>query len=229
MICIAICDDDEKYAEQTAERIAGLSITHNLDLDTEVYKSGGALLGAAESGRYFDIIFLDIMLGGENGIDLAKELRELLPETLFVFLTGYIDFAVRGYEARAFRYLLKGSSKTEIEKTLLDAVNEVNKAPYFSFSYKQELFRVRKNNILYMESDKRLVIIHTVDREYRFYGRLDDAEELSGFIRIHRSFLVNPQRLVSLTNEAAVLSDGTQLSVSSSYAKSAKKQFMLCI
>ncbi len=227
MICIAVCDDDEKYAARTAELITALSITHSLDLDTEIYKNGGALLGAAESGKYFDIIFLDIMIGVENGIDLAKRLRELLPEALFVFLTGYIDFAVKGYEVRAFRYLIKGGAEKEIERTLLDAVNEINKAPYFSFSYKQEIFRVRKSDILYMESDKRLVIVHTGGMEYRFYGRLDEAEELSGFIRIHRSFLVNPERLVSLTNESAVLSDGTRLSVSGSYAKSAKKQFML--
>ncbi|MGM9937214.1 MAG: LytR/AlgR family response regulator transcription factor [Candidatus Ornithomonoglobus sp.] len=229
MIRLAICDDDEKYAASVAEQLTDLSVKHDIDLDTAIYKSGGALLGAAERGECFDIILLDIMLGNENGIDIAKWLRELLPDVLFVFLTGYIDFAVKGYEARAFRYLLKDGAETELERALLDAVNEINRAPFFSFSYKQELFKVKTRDILYMESDKRLVIVHTADRNYQFYGRLDEAEEVSGFIRIHRSFLVNPERLVSLTKETAVLSDGTRLGVSGSYADSAKKKFMLYI
>ncbi|MCH5212412.1 MAG: response regulator transcription factor [Oscillospiraceae bacterium] len=228
MINIIVCDDDRDYAMRIADMITDLSVKHDIDLDIEVCGNGSELMENIKSGKC-DIIFLDIMLGGENGIELAKRIKELLPDVLFVFLTGYIDFAVQGYEVRAFRYLLKGSAETELERTLIEAVNEINKVSSFSFSYKQEFFKVKTNDILYMESDKRLIIIHAADKTYQYYGRLDEAEELSGFIRIHRSYLVNPERLVSLTKETAVLSDGTRLNVSGSYAESAKRKFMLYI
>lgn len=227
MILIAVCDDDTRFCTSVADKITDISIKLNIDLDVHIYKSGAALFSAIENGNYFDIIFLDIMLGNENGIDTAKRIRDLCDDTLFIFLTGFIDFAVQGYEARAFRYILKDRLSNELEKTLSDAVAAINEKPFFSFSYKHTLYRINASDILYFESDKRMVIVHTKTEQYCFYGKLDETEYITDFIRIHQSYLVNPKHIKTLTKTAAELDDGTNLSVSDSYSEKAKRKFMM--
>lgn len=227
LISIAVCDDDTRFCTSVYGEITDISIKHNIDLDVRVFRSGNALYNAIENGEYFDIIFLDIILGNENGIDIAKSIRDLYDDVLFIFLTGFIDFAVQGYEARAFRYILKDRLNNEIEKTLLDAISAINERPAFSFSYKHTLYRINVADILYFESDKRMIIVHTKNEQYCFYGKLDETEDITGFIRIHKSYLVNPKHIKSLTKTSVSLDDGTNLSVSDSYSETAKRNFMI--
>ena len=62
-----------------------------------------------DSERAFlpDVIFLDIKMPDLDGITFGKKVRELLPDCFLIFTTAYEEYAVKGYEAQAFRYLLK--------------------------------------------------------------------------------------------------------------------------
>lgn len=65
-----------------------------------------------------DVVFLDIMLGAMNGMELARSIRERDKRVQIVFLTGVQDYVYEGYEIGVVRYLLKPVRRQELEMAL---------------------------------------------------------------------------------------------------------------
>ena len=88
---------------------------------------------------------------------------------------------------------------------------------------------MEKGRILYLESDKRQIFIYTGDESYCFYGSLDQAQEQlgEGFLRCHRSYLVNLKHIQRYSREQISLKGGAAVPVSRSYAKECIRRLML--
>ena len=99
---IAICDDEREEIVKIQNMIAG--IQGNYQVDT--YHSGRALLEAAADAKY-DIVFCDIYMKDGNGLDTAKELLALSPDTANVFITSSKEHAVEAFSIQALHYLVK--------------------------------------------------------------------------------------------------------------------------
>ena len=85
------------------------------------------------------------------------------------------------------------------------------------------------SDILYFESNKRVLIVHTKNDEYSFYGKLDQVEkELDGkdFIRTHQSYFVNARKIKSVSKDSAELQNGEILPVSKSKASAVKNAYL---
>ena len=85
------------------------------------------------------------------------------------------------------------------------------------------------NDILYFESNKRVLIVHTKGEDYSFYGKLDDIEDSlknDNFIRIHQSFLVNAFKINSVSKTEVTLKNGDILPVSKSKASAVKNAYL---
>ena len=100
---IAVCDDEAKEREQFLQAMK----SWDPDLTAEQFPSGASLLKAAKTPPPFDIIFLDIYLPGENGIDIASTLEEISPTTGIAFVTTSEDHAVAAFSVNALHYLVK--------------------------------------------------------------------------------------------------------------------------
>lgn len=111
---IAVCDDEEACRMQVkneVEKILGL------DVVVDLYPSGRELLAGFEKFSY-DIIFLDIEMPGMDGISLARKLRTKDGTVFLVFLTGHIEYALKGYEVNALRYLTKPVKEEKLKEVL---------------------------------------------------------------------------------------------------------------
>ena len=95
---IAICDDQQIFIDRLRNLIA--------DEDAEIYvfHSGDELLN---SNVDFDIVLLDIEMPGTDGLGVAAELYRKNRKTLLLFITSHREYSTKGYEFRAFRYILK--------------------------------------------------------------------------------------------------------------------------
>ena len=123
MIRIAMCDDDiselnrarvllDQYREERQREIAYTSFQSALDLLAEV-----------ERGTRFDILFLDVLMPGQNGMEAAKELRQMDENVKIIFLTSSPEFAVESYTVNAYFYQLKPIWKESFFH-IMDAVLE---------------------------------------------------------------------------------------------------------
>lgn len=210
---IAICDDEPTHIE----------IIRNLlpELETDIYTKPELLLTTIQSGKVYDVLFLDIMMPELDGISLAREIREISEDAIIVFITSKIEFMQTGYEVRAFRYLLKDQISNGLKKIWSDIESElaVKKDEYFVYEFEKQTYRYYCRDILYFESKLRRVIVHTKTDTGIFYGHLDDIEmKLPFFVRIHKSFLVNKKHIRSISSDKIILFDGAVLPVSRKYS-----------
>ena len=143
------------------------------------YADGNALLAAVDRDGGADVYFLDIETdaGPDDGIRTARELRRRGDRGLIVYVTGFMEYMQTGYEVKAFRYLLKNQIDRDLGQVLLDIRRELTEEDCFSFQRNKETVCVKLRDILYLESDRRLVHIKCRQGQESFYGSLDKVEE----------------------------------------------------
>ncbi len=228
---VAVCDDEPVYRLYLREILARESLVRNLEIEVTEYAGGEALLEAyTRDPLSMDIVLLDILMPGMDGMETAKALRKRGAGCVIVFLTSLEDFARQGYEVRAFRYILKEEADRALGPVLLEAAEEFGPEEYFSFTCDYCTHKVGIKDILYFESRKRLVILQTVKASFSFYQKLDILEEQlsdKGFLRCHRSFLVREKCVRSWKENALWLEDGTELPISRTYEKQVNRRLML--
>ena len=228
---IGICDDEDIFRTHLRKLLMRDSFAAESDIRVTEYASGEELLDAFGGENFrMDVLFLDIRMPGMDGLETARLLREKGAGCLIIFLTSLSEYARKGYEFRAFRYLLKEEAKRELGQVMADCRRELSGAEYFTFSQGHRNFSIRKGEILYFESQKRLVILHTARESHSFYQKLDALEELlagDAFLRCHRSFLVQERYVKSWSENALWLEDGTQLPISRTYEREVSHRLML--
>lgn len=192
---IVVCDDNlldrEIISDFLRDYLSKKSIAYNI----YGYQSGENLVYDIQDGKSFDLIFLDIYMGNELGINIARQLRE---EVNFggqiVFLTGTVDFAVDSYDVEARGYLLKPLNIEKLSK-VMDKMTKRYDIGIYRIKQRNSIVAVRLDDILYIESSNSRCILHSSNNvEYVIYKRLGDIEsELNDkrFLRCHQSYLVN--------------------------------------
>ena len=146
----------------------------------------------------YDIALLDIDMGETNGIELARKLRAENENIVIIFITNFIQYAPEGFEVQAFRYLLKADLSAKLDSYFDSAVQEVlQRKQLVTISINSEIIDVPVNDILYLESHRRIIVMHLLDEKrpaYQFYGNITELSEKIeplGFLRIQKSYLVN--------------------------------------
>lgn len=173
------------------------------------YTSATQALEAIESSRP-DLAFLDIQMPEINGIDLA---RKITARTRIVFTTAYRDFAVEGFNVNALHYLLKPISYSEFMKAVGRASSGRDEQPSF-ITVKSEYRQIRINadDILYIEGLKDYIKIH-IEGQQRPVLTLMSMKAVEAmlpsesFMRVHRSFIANTDRIRVLEQGRIVYGD----------------------
>lgn len=199
MLRIGICDDEINARD--ALRIQLETILDDEE-ETVVYEfsSGmGVTKWLNHHHGEIDLLFLDVEMAGQNGMETAKAIRSFDRELMIVFVTGYSDYVFDGYLVDALDYIVKPAAKERLT-SLLKRVREIllHQEDYmFTFKNPDGIFRLPFTDILYFYSDKRRITLVTNKKTYSFYAKLDDLEkQLSpAFVRIHQRYLVNPQHV----------------------------------
>lgn len=215
---IAVCDDERIFIDRIRSILS--------DCEIHGYTDSGLLLRALETGERFDVIFLDIAMPGLDGIGLAKEIRESDEDVILVFVTSRAEFMQTGYEVRAFRYLLKDQLENGLPIIWADIERELanREDQYFVFDFNRQTYRYACREIIYFESSLRRIILHTKSGTAVLYGGLDEIEARHpAFVRVHKSYLVNPGHIRALSAGNVITTDGQILPVSRRYKQNLEK------
>ena len=146
-----------------------------------------------------DLIFLDIEMGPIHGINLARHIREIHPNALIIFVTGYPGFALEGYEVYPVDFLIKPINIQRLEKAL-NKVKEINSSRFNKNDYKiginidNGIKMINISEILYIEKQGRKISVVCKNNEI-IYSResmknLEILFSSFNFYRPHQSFLV---------------------------------------
>lgn len=191
---VLVCDDDQQVVD---------SVIESLKHQTEATNTASKFYGFSQPSQVnlslpYDIALLDIDMGEINGIDLARKLRAENGNIVIIFITNFIQYAPEGFEVQAFRYLLKADLSIKLPSYFNSAVQEIlRRKQLVTISINSEIIDVPVNDILYLESHRRTIIMHLLDENrqaYQFYGNITELSEKIeplGFLRIQKSYLVN--------------------------------------
>ncbi len=232
MLSIAICDDEKHICDYIENRTRKHLAVNDINATVSTFYDGTDLLSVCkENPSEFDIIFLDIKMKNTNGVECAKNLRNEGVNSLIVFVTSSAEYVFSGYEAKAFRYILKTDLENAFDRILSECFAELKKqaTDFYSLKTSSLVKNIPLDEIFYFESKLRVIIVHTKNEEISFYGKLDNIEkELTekDFIRIHQSFLVNATKIKSLNKEVAELSCNVSLPISKSKASAVKQAYL---
>lgn len=117
----------------------------------DTYTSGEAFLENWPSKSY-DLVFLDILMEGISGIEVARKIRETDSECLLIFISSSKEYALQGFEVRAFDYLLKPLSEERFQKTMDLCQNELAKhIRYIEVKESRTLVKIPLNEIIYTD------------------------------------------------------------------------------
>lgn len=220
MLNIAVCDDDLIFASMIENILLEISETRFIEVCVEVYSDGQELWRAISSGKTYQILYLDIEMVCMNGIDVAKKIREIDRETIIIYISNYDNYLMDLFEVEPFRFLRKPIDKELFLDYFKKAYEKIiDEDAYFEYKFNKISYKVLMKNIMYFESNGRVIKIHCEDWEGKFYGKLKRIEEELArgritFLRIHQSYLVNYNYIREMGFSKIVLLNGVCLQVS---------------
>lgn len=220
MIRIALCDDDPSAREGLSALLAQYRAQRSRELVVTAFHGPLDLLDAMERGIRFDILLLDILMPGQNGIETAEEIRRFDRDVKIIFLTASSEFAVQSYAVNAFYYQLKPLG-AERFFPLLDSVLEVCDREVGSsilLRCRDGITRVEPKRIEFCEVNHRTLFIHLVSgKVLESAGSLDKLEEQLAdygcFLRFHRSYLVNLDYIQHISYRTVTMSCQAEIPV----------------
>ena len=196
--------------------------------NVESAASAEEALVALGDGDHIDAVFLDVRMPGLGGLELARVLRRFERPPAVVFVSAFDDAAVSAFELAALDYLVKPVSRRRLD----EAIDRVARQAERPASPEEETVAVdalrgggtrllARSSILYLQAHGDYVRVASDDGRYLLRARLTDLEErwaASGFVRVHRGFVVNLRRAVEVRprlNGTAVLvmADGAEVPI----------------
>ncbi|NBJ93620.1 LytR/AlgR family response regulator transcription factor [Parablautia muri] len=200
MYRILVCDDNKEFLKLMVlllEKYAGA-----YDAMVIGCEGGHDLLAYCWNNK-LDLIYMDIVVGRENGMSLAKAIKAMNPRTLIVYVSAYDDYYVDMVQAEPFRFISKDASdipklEKQIADTLEAAMRRINGREIWSFVFDRKKYYIELGRIKYFYSMARTIHIvgNLDDAPDYYYGGLDELEKelerIDGnFVRISKRHIIN--------------------------------------
>ena len=230
MLSIAVCDDEELHRKRTVALIRNMPGFEN-SLIREFSRAENLLDSISEDSYLPDIAVLDILMDEIDGIDLAVKLNRLVPECQIIFLTGYISYATRAYDAEHAFYVLKAETDSRIGAALNKAAEKrrASSCQRIIINTDGASLRLLWDQVQYLERVLRRTKIVTADGElWTSCPPSDIVSQLDSrcYCQCHKSFYVNTACLAAMLPTEFILQSGLRVPISRSYKKAARESFL---
>ena len=228
---IAVCDDEENIRCLIKKLIEKQS----KDCQIMEFSSGRELLHfwRQKDREQIDILFLDISMDGADGMETAEQIRDWKVEKneplwgglpLLIFVTAYTEYMAEAFAVHAFQYVLYPFQETLLESVLAQAVREYHYLKPMKQAEPKELLvrnktilrKVPTDDIYYVESSNRKVILYLSKEKIEYYDKIGvlERELYPGFFRIHKGYLVNMKYVERYDRTELRMKNGKSLLIS---------------
>ena len=227
MIQIAFCDDNQAELQHIRALLRDL---HPFDDNYEIniFSSGEELLKSDK--RPFDLLFLDVQMPELDGYETARRIRETDLNTTLIFLTGVAAPTVEVFQVSPFRYLMKQMDDATLQKELTASLEEVaRKTQILTVKAGNDLVRINVSSVLYLTISGRWVELVTDRGRQELKMKMNEIHSIlapHGFSFSHKSYLVNFNRVLSVTGSTVIMENGDILPISQPKAKTFKQEFV---
>lgn len=177
-----------------------------------------------------EVTFIDVDMRKLTGLELAGMVNLY---TCVVFTTAHPQYAIQAFEKEAFDYLLKPISYERFLKSIQrikrrklkqGEASDVRYDNFFNIKseIKGRMVRLSYEEVWYIEGAQNYINIHTQEEKHMTFLTMKEIEHhlpASTFIRVHRSFIVNINRVKVIERNRLKLLDGTEIVLGDLYKK----------
>lgn len=227
MFKIAICDDDKNFLSKFSKTVSTEFDKVGIDYSIVEYDNGNVLLNTISD---FDLVFLDIDMPKVNGFQIAEKISNN-EKPIFIFVTLHDELVYSSIKLRPFRFIRKSYIESELKESVAAAAEYLKKngSPYKLYvSTNNGEKGININLITYIEVFGHSLLIHTVDEKIETYGSLLTYEKQltnKGFVRAHKSYLVNYKFIYSVEQKQIIMDDKTIIPLSRYKAEKVRNEF----
>ena len=228
---IVICDDEEANRIYIRKLIEKQGMEYNI---TE-FCSGKELLQYQNetTDSKIDILFLDIAMEDMDGITVAKRLRGHMERQqravwgslpLLIFVTGSREHMQSAFAVHAFQYIVKPIHEPEFHRIFTQALREYQyltgkgqvEPKEIIVKNKNQVRKVLADDVYYIESSNRKVILCLQNEKIEFYDKISNLEQKlqPDFFRIHKGYLINLKYVERYNRTEVQIKNGDSLLVS---------------
>lgn len=233
MINIAICDDDKNCANDIRSMI---NKTKLKDIDYKIFEFNCAedLLINYNTIKA-NIIFMDIVIGKFNGVEVIEKIRQIDSDVIVIFVTSYSNYVVKALRVGAFQYLTKPIDYKDFEKDFLRAIDVFkNNNIVYEFWAQKNTFIKKIKDIYCVEVMNKRITIHLEKEVYEEDERctLRKKEEIflpHYFVKCHKSYLVNMWKIKAISKDSIILNNDKKIPISRNFRNEVLEKFNIFI
>ena len=222
VVNIAVVDDSERDRKRIVDLLKSYEQKNGAKFILKEFIDGAEIIDNYQSD--FDLIFLDIQMGGVDGMRTAMTIRRVDASVMIILVTKTAQYATKGYEVQAQNYILKPVTSFAFESELERSLSQLQRKEKSSILVGSKIAprRLELSEILFIESQKHKITVRTFDEHIVFTGTLKDYENtLKGhnYYRSNSGYLINLQHVMAIDGEDCIMSNGERLKVSRSRKK----------
>ncbi len=228
---IAYCDDETEARQIFDVGILDAFSRQNVNAALADYADPLQLAAVLREGAVFDVVFLDIDMPGLDGISLAKLLTAQEPAPAILFLSNKDELVFRALQVRPLRFLRKTYFEAEIDDAVGAVLRHLQRSANVVFQDGKDLYQFPLEDIRYAEVLNQTLTVVLAQERVSFRYTISAAEELlapAGFLRIHKSYLVNHRAIARIQKDHVLLTDGQKLPLSKHRYQDVISRFMAC-
>lgn len=214
---IAIVDDNMKECKDLINYIKQYCTEHQIHSQIRSFETGSEFLSDFQNNTY-DLIFLDIYLGEENGVEIARSIREKNTNVAIIFSTSSEAHAIEGFQVRAVDYLVKPYDHDTFSRTMDHCTQSISKHSYYiEVKEGRHYTKIFVTDIIYTDYYNHYIQIHTKDRVIRSYMSFSDfsplLEQYPQFLSCCRNCLINMDEVESLEPQDFLMTNGERIPI----------------
>lgn len=213
---LAVCDDEPVQIAFLTDLIRTWASRCHRAVRVDGFPSAESFLFRYAADKSFDILLLDVEMGGMNGVELARTIRRENRELQIIFVTGYLEYITDGYDVEALNYLLKPVTEEKLLAVLERAAERLGRRESaLLLETGDETVRLPLYEIRYLEVRQNYVTVHAAE-EYTVKRPLSELEQGldDSFFRTGRSFIVNLRYVKKVSRTEVFLKDGASVPLS---------------
>lgn len=225
VMVVAVCDDERVWADELSRLLKEYGNSRHIDIFISYFNNGSSLV---ESGKEFDIIFMDYQMDGLNGIETSRKIRALKPDGIIIFVSAYTNVAMDTFEVKAYRFLAKPINKEKLFKAIDDYRAEMDSDNFLIFKTHEGTIRIKVSEIIYVEGSGNHSKIHTIKSDHEINTNLKPIQNRlppDKFVRCHKAYITSFLYIQAHDNTMIKYDDGSSVYISRNFLPKFRKAF----
>lgn len=214
---VVIVEDNDADAAHLVDCLNKFSQSHDVDFSIVRFDNANDFM--AERKLTADLVFMDILMPGTDGMTAAEYFRKFDKHTRLIFVTNMAKYAIRGYSVDAIDFILKPIKYSDFEVKMQKVADLIRTDPddYVIVTNMDGLSRIAVRTLYYVEIIGHKLVYHTAGSDIVSHGTLSKVEvqlKPYSFLRCNSCYLVNPKFIESIDGFEIRMTGGDVLQIS---------------